>query len=107
MGQTLGNLGNPNVTDPSQARPQDLDNSEKSARLIAGTTHGLAQGFQNYNQQKQGMQGGGGGRAMMQPATGAQPVDQSYFAPQGLAGQQQNNPFKPMKGNNLAFYGGS
>ena len=54
FGQLIGNLGNPNVTDPRQARPQDLDNSEKAARLIAGTTHGLAQGFQNYNQQKTG-----------------------------------------------------
>lgn len=93
MGQMMSNLGNSNVTDPSQARPGDLDQSEKGARLIAGGTKGLAQGFSNYQQQNQAMRQGGGGGAMQVPG-GAQPVDPSYFQP------QRRGP------NDLNFYGG-
>jgi len=57
MGQLAGNLGNPNITGPkaNQAQWGDLDSSEKAARLLAGTTGGLAKGFQNYQQQQQAM----------------------------------------------------
>lgn len=92
MGQLGANLGNPNVTDPRQARPQDLDANEGAARLIAGGTKGLMQGFSNYQQQKQALrQPAGGG---MQIPGGAQPVDPSYFQPQRMGP------------NNLNFYGG-
>lgn len=95
MGQTVGNLGNPNITGPAQQRAQwgDMDNSEKAARLISGTTQGLARGFQNYAQQSQGTKRGGGG---MMPSGNfnAPQVDPSYFQP------QRQGP------NNLAFYGG-
>jgi hypothetical protein len=90
MGQMMSNLGNSNVTDTRQARPQDLDSSEMGARVLAQGTRGLAQGFQNYQGQNSQMRQGGGG-AMQMPGT-PPPVDPSYFMP---------------KGNNLAFYGGS
>ncbi len=61
MGQLAGNLGNKNVTDPNQAQWGDLDNSEKGARLIAGGTRGLAQGFSNYQQQNSQLRRPGGG----------------------------------------------
>ncbi len=96
MGQLGANLGNPNVTDPRQARPGDLDSNEQAARLIAGGTKGLAQGFSNYQQQNQQMRQGGGGGAPIPMAT--QPNVQ-------LPGMDGQNPFK-MRGNNLAFYGG-
>jgi hypothetical protein len=90
MGQMAGNLANPNVTDPRQARPQDLSGGEMGARVLAQGTRGLANGFQNYQQQNSQMRQAGGGQMQM-PATPS-PVDSSYFMP---------------KGNNLAFYGGS
>lgn len=92
MGQLASNLGNSNVTDPSQARPGDLDNSEKAARLIAGGTKGLTQGFAGMQQQNQ---------QMRQPGPQAQvPMAQqpNVNLPMGLPQQQQ-------KPNNLAFYG--
>lgn len=94
MGQLGSNLGNPNVVNPNQAKFGDLDASEKGARFLAQGTRGLAQGFQNYQQQGQAMRGFGGApqiNPMMQ-----QNVDSSYFLP-----QQKQGP------NNLAFYGGS
>lgn len=51
MGQMAANLGNPNVTDPRQAKFGDLDTGEKGARILAQGTRGLAQGFNNYQQQ--------------------------------------------------------
>lgn len=90
MGQMASNLGNANVTNPQQAQWGDLDSSEKGARLLAGTTGGLAKGFQNYQNQNQAMRQGGGMGAI-QPQ-GAQMVDPGYF--------------QPKKGpNNLSFYG--
>jgi hypothetical protein len=91
MGQLGQNLQNTNVTDPRQARPQDLSGNEMGARLIAQGTRGLAQGFQNYQGQNQMMRQGGGGMGF---APQAQPqVDPSYFQP------QRRGP------NNLNFYG--
>ena len=92
MGQLGANLGNPNVTDPRQARPQDLSAPEMGARVLAQGTRGLAQGFQNYQGQNSQMRQAGGG-PMQMPAT-PPPVDPSYFYPR-----------KPIQGNNLAFYG--
>jgi hypothetical protein len=88
MGQMASNLGNSNVTNPQQAQWGDLDQSEKGARLLAGTTGGLAKGFQNYQNQNQAMRQGGGGAMIQAPA--AQPVDPAYFMP---------------RKNNLSFYG--
>lgn len=98
MGQLGANLGNPNVTDPRQARPQDLDASEGGARMIAGGTKGLMQGFSNYQQQNQ---------ALRQPSGGQMQVPMAQQPQVQLPGMNQdaNNPFK-MRGNNLAFYGG-
>lgn len=89
MGQIAGNMGNPNITDPQQARWGDLDSQERAARVAAGTTTGLAKGFSNYQQQNQALrQGGGGGAIVPQPT---QMVDPNYFIPR--------------KQNNLSFYG--
>jgi hypothetical protein len=55
-------------------------------------TQGLAQGFQNYQNQNSQMRQGGGGM-QMGPMPQAQPVDPNYFQP------QRRGP------NNLSFYG--
>lgn len=89
MGQLGANLGNTNVTDPRQARPQDLDRNEMGARVIAQGTRGLANGFQNYQNQNSQMRSAG---PQMGNVPVAQNPDLSYLMP---------------KGNNLAFYGGS
>lgn len=90
MGQLGQNLGNANVTDPRQARPQDLDPSEMGARMLAQGTRGLAQGFQNYQGQNQALRQGGGSMPVPMP-------------------QQPNVQLPGMlpRGNNLNFYGGS
>jgi len=95
MGQVAGNLGNPNITGPkdNQAQWGDLDSSEKGARLLAGTTGGLAKGFQNYQQQNQAMRQGGSMGAMA-PQQTAPSVDPAYFMPQSQRTK-----------NNLSFYG--
>lgn len=95
MGQLGQNLSNTNVTDPRQARPQDLSGSEMGARILAQGTRGLAQGFQNYQQQGQALRGGGG-MPQINPMMQSQPVDSSYFLPQQRRGA-----------NNLSFYGDS
>jgi hypothetical protein len=93
MGQMLGNMGNPNVTNPQQAQWGDMDPSEKGARVLAGGTKGLAQGFSNYQQQNSALRQGGGGGAQI-PMGGQPQVDPAYFQP------QMRRP------NNLNFYGG-
>ena len=93
MGQTAGNIFNPNVANPQQAQWGDLDPSEKAARLIAGGTTGLAKGFQNYQNQNAAMRQGGGGMGFAPVQTPT--VDASYFQP------QKRGP------NNLSFYGDS
>jgi hypothetical protein len=100
MGSTMSNMQNPNITGPQQNRAQwgDLDTSEKGARVLSGAGQGLAQGFQNYQNQNAAMRQGGGGGAMPQFAQ-APIVDPSYFAP--MQQPQKRGP------NNLAFYGGS
>jgi hypothetical protein len=100
MGQTMANLGNKNVMDPSQAQWGDLDSSEKAARVGGGAAKGLLGGFsnmQNQNAQMRQPQPGAGGMAPMAPAA---PVSPDYFAPQAPQPSQIKKP-----GNNN-FYGG-
>lgn len=50
MGQTMGNIMNPNVANPQQANWGDLDPNEKFARIMAGSLSGLGKGLnQQYN----------------------------------------------------------
>lgn len=86
MGQLGSNLGNSNITDPRQAKWGDLDRSEKGARLIAGTTRGLSQGFQNYQNQSAGS---------------GQQINPMQFVSQG----PQQPDFLKRAGGNPFFYG--
>ena len=90
MGQTMGNLSDANVTDPSQAKWGDLDNSEKGARVMAGGIKGLSQGLQNYQGQNAAMGRGGGAVPLPSPQA---PVSPDYFMPQQQ--QVKKNPFLP------------
>lgn len=91
MGQLGSAMQNP-VT--FQKDPQNFSGSEWGARFLGRGTQGLAQGFQNYQNQNSMMRQGGGGGGMLNPVQ-AQPVDPSYFQP-----QQRGR-------NDLNFYGGS
>lgn len=108
MGQTAGNVFNPDIANPQQAKWGDIDSSEKTARLIAGGTKGLAQGFQNYQNQGQMMRGRMG-MPQINPMMEQQPVSPEYFQPAFSSDRAGNamNYFKPPRGNNLSFYGDS
>lgn len=88
-----------NAPQPMGATSADAD-ANPMLKLLKGGTQGLAKGFSDMQNQNAMMRQGGG--SQMGPMPQAQPVDPSYFSPQTA---QQNNPFKPLRGNNLSFYG--
>jgi len=81
---------------PSQMDSTSVDaGSNPMLKLLKGGLGGLGQGLQNQAQIPQG-------GAQMGPIPQAQQVSADYFQPQ----YQQNNPIqRPIRGNNLAFYG--
>jgi hypothetical protein len=69
--------------------------------LLKGGLKGLGSGLQNYAGQQDAIQNRGGGPGQIPMAQQPQ-VQLPGMTPNG----QMNNPFKPIRGNNLAFYGG-
>jgi hypothetical protein len=102
MGQMMGNLGNKNVMDPSQANWGDLDSSEKGARVGGAAMRGLGQGFSNYEKQNQALRTPNGG-ASVNGNFDAPAVDPSYFSPQQPNGLQSGGMGLPPRRNNMFF----
>jgi hypothetical protein len=84
MGGSVGgfakDMGNKNVTDPSQAQWGDLSGGEKGARLTSGVIQGLSSGLQNRQMQGAQMRPGAPTPIQVQP----NPVMQNQFDPNDL-----------------------
>lgn len=98
MGQTMSNMGN-----IGEANWQDLDTSEKFARLGMGGAKGFGQGLQNYQQQNAMMRQGGGGAPIPQtPAAPPVQIQPQNFTP-GSFGPGSTAPSRSAR--NPFFYG--
>jgi len=104
MGQMMGNLGNKDVVDPSQAKWGDLDGSEKGARLLGGGLSGLGKGMATMGGGAMPPQGGGPAIDPTQFAGPKPPLFSANNMPGLPGGQPMQLPNSKRASN--PFYGG-
>lgn len=92
MGQMAGGEG------ANQGSGEGGDGGNPLQKLLLGGLKGGLSGFSDMQKQNQMLRQGGPSMQVPMP-------QQPQVQLPGMDGQQ-NSPFKPLRGNNLAFYGG-